>query len=141
MKILHLIRKNLKTRQIYVFSVVAIVLTLIMLDFANGLLFNKIKLELRLQKFIKLFKTNHRPKPTLVGESMVSKKHEASSCSVYNHDAQQFYVNINGVQYPQHVPIYYNRTINFDCLNTMRRRNRILLWNPFFDDKSHGYGI
>jgi hypothetical protein len=44
---------------------------------------------------------------------------------------------IGGVEYPQYVPIHFNRNIDYECLNNnsfSKRMPVILFWNKFYGD-------
>ncbi len=62
------------------------------------------------------------------------------NCNPINTKPNQFYVNINGTTYPRIVPLFHNKSINFECLNKNKRRNRILFWNAYFFAADHNYG-
>lgn len=48
----------------------------------------------------------------------------------YHNNNQQYYVVIDGVRYPKQVPSFFNRSIDFDCLNAdYSSLKTILLWN------------
>lgn len=51
------------------------------------------------------------------------------TCNVFNifHD-ETFSINIDGENYPKFIPLYYNQSINFECLNKRKNILKILLW-------------
>lgn len=53
----------------------------------------------------------------------------------------QYFVNINNEQYPKSVPLFYNKSIDFDCLNKNERIKKILFWNKFFGSDSFLLGL
>lgn len=55
----------------------------------------------------------------------------AKSCKLVTSDehSQQYYVVIDGVRYPKLVPSFFNRSIDFNCLNANTPLKTILLWN------------
>lgn len=55
-------------------------------------------------------------------------------------DDSQEYFNIDGISYPRYVPLYYNKRIDFNCLNQMKTRFRILLWTTFVGTNDFHYG-
>ncbi|RMZ94533.1 hypothetical protein BpHYR1_039127, partial [Brachionus plicatilis] len=52
-------------------------------------------------------------------------------CSPFNENYTEFKVVIDGEPYPQIVPLFFNQSINFSCLNSNPKRKTILLWNKF----------
>jgi hypothetical protein len=63
---------------------------------------------------------------------------------IRGHNNLQYKVNIDGVVYPQYVPSYFDRSIDFDCLNnrTMNQRAPVILfWNPFYGNRSYYVGL
>jgi hypothetical protein len=50
-------------------------------------------------------------------------------------------VNIDGRSYPQHVPLYLNKSVNFECLNRNLITKKILYWNDYFEIKDFGFGL
>jgi alpha-1,3-fucosyltransferase len=58
-----------------------------------------------------------------------------SECSPFLPLNRQFYIKINNITYPQIVPLHFNKSINFTCLNEpvvdFEKRKRILIWNSF----------
>ena len=55
--------------------------------------------------------------------------------------AKQFKVEIDGVRYPQLVPLRDNATIDFDCINKGKNPKLILLWTPFYDRDDFYFGL
>ena len=53
----------------------------------------------------------------------------------------QYFVNINNEKYPKSVPLFYNKSIDFDCLNKNERIKKILFWNKFFGSDSFSLGL
>ena len=56
-------------------------------------------------------------------------------CPILYNKSHQYYALIDGVVYPKSVPLYQNKSINFDCLNLHSRDKKsktILFWNTFF---------
>lgn len=54
-----------------------------------------------------------------------------NTCNPFNKNNNEFKVIIDGEQYPQKIPLFYNQSINFSCLNSNPKRKTILLWNKF----------
>jgi hypothetical protein len=54
-----------------------------------------------------------------------------NKCSPFLNDTKQFSVIIDNVTYPQLIPLYEKKTINFDCLNSFQTPKTILMWNKF----------
>lgn len=66
------------------------------------------------------------------------------NCNPIYNSNKQYSVKINGVNYPKFVPLYQNKSINFDCLNSLAKNKppkRILLWNKFFGSNYDDYGL
>ena len=59
----------------------------------------------------------------------------------FHNNNTQYYVKIDNVVYPKYVPKMFNKTIDFDCLNKNKKRNRILLWTKFVGSDDFFYGI
>ena len=55
---------------------------------------------------------------------------EYYKCSPFK-KKNQFSIVIDGVKYPKRIPLYENKTINFECLNSSKSIRTILLWNKF----------
>lgn len=53
-------------------------------------------------------------------------------CEPFNKEYKHYQVEINGAKYPNSIPMFLNKTINFDCLNKNIQIKTILLWNDFF---------
>lgn len=70
----------------------------------------------------------------------INETSSASDCHPIR-KAAQYYVDIDGVLYPQMMPLSMNKSIDFDCLNRNRKIKRILAWNKFFGhDYYFGFG-
>ena len=54
-----------------------------------------------------------------------------NKCSPFLNDTKQFSVLIGGVKYPQRIALYENKSINFECLNSLKKPKIILMWNKF----------
>jgi hypothetical protein len=50
-------------------------------------------------------------------------------------------VSLDGRNYPQYVPLYRNKSINFECLNKNKVVKKILYWNLFFGWPDFRYGL
>ena len=50
-----------------------------------------------------------------------------SDCKPLLSSDEQYFVRIDDVTYPRHVPLFQNRSIDFACLN-LGKVKRILLW-------------
>lgn len=65
-----------------------------------------------------------------------------SNCSPFNFHSNQFLVKLdNNEIYPKYIPLFQNKTINFECLNRNSKKKLILFWNKWFNDPSYEYGI
>ena len=64
-------------------------------------------------------------------------------CDIYLNTSTQFSVIIDGIKYPNRLPLYENKTINFKCLNTSKNIKTILMWNKFngLPHINYKYGI
>lgn len=65
----------------------------------------------------------------------------AEKCSVINTTKNQFRVIIDGVSYPNIVPLYHNISINFSCLNSSKSNKKILMWTKFKGEPLVDYGF
>jgi alpha-1,3-fucosyltransferase len=54
-----------------------------------------------------------------------------NKCSPFLNDTKQFSILIDGVKYPQRIALYENKSINFECLNSLKKPKVILMWNKF----------
>ena len=72
---------------------------------------------------------------------------DPSTCSALKKNYRdQYTVKIDGVEYPQYIPIHFDRSINFECLNRGSKANNnsnklILFWNKFYGDESFYYRL
>lgn len=74
-------------------------------------------------------------------EEETIKKVSGDECIPFNYTAKQFTVKIDGVKYPQLLPLRDNSTIDFNCINKGRKTRLILLWTPFYDRDDFYFGI
>ena len=56
---------------------------------------------------------------------------DVAKCSPFKMNATQFKIKIENEYYPKILPLYYNNSINFRCLNESKVVKKILLWNKF----------
>jgi hypothetical protein len=63
------------------------------------------------------------------------------NCSPVKLNFQPYSANINGVAYPQYLPVHFNDSIDFHCLNNNPRTKLILFWNKFYGDESFYYSL
>ena len=64
---------------------------------------------------------------------------ESNLCSpLLSNATPQYEVRLDGRRYPQVVPIYLNKSLNFECLNRGPLK-RILLWTPFWWSNSYDF--
>jgi hypothetical protein len=74
-------------------------------------------------------------------EKLVEHKEQQLCDPIIKARPQQFYVDFDGVKYPQLIPSYHNRSKNFSCLNSYPKTKVILLWNRLTMEKSRlNYG-
>lgn len=60
-------------------------------------------------------------------------------CQPLFEHTSQYTVEIDNETYPQLVPLFYNNSINFQCLNKNQKKPLILFWNEFFSDPYYSY--
>lgn len=60
-------------------------------------------------------------------------------CQPLFKNTNQYTVKIGNETYPKLVPLFYNNSINFECLNQNHRKPLILFWNEFFSDPYYGH--
>jgi hypothetical protein len=60
--------------------------------------------------------------------------------SLFTND-RQYKIKLDGKMYPKYVANYFNRSINFECLNKNPKKKVILFWNPFFGNQDYGFGL
>ena len=73
-------------------------------------------------------------------QNFQSKNNTEHQCSPLYPNVSNYEVSLEGRQYPQVVPIYLNKSLNFDCLNSGPLK-RILYWNPFWWSKTYDFGV
>jgi hypothetical protein len=68
---------------------------------------------------------------------------DETSCNVIYTNHSQHYHVFDGVQYPQYIPLYQNKSINFKCLNLKSKSNlkTILALNKFYGKENFAYGL
>lgn len=52
-------------------------------------------------------------------------------CNALDPSKRQFRVTLDGVTYPNIVPLYHNSSLDFKCLNSSSSVKTILMWNKF----------
>ena len=62
-------------------------------------------------------------------------------CDIIHKDYKQYYVELDGVTYPQYLYRSQNYSINFDCLNNTSPMKLILAWTKFYGTENFGYGL
>ena len=65
----------------------------------------------------------------------------SNHCSIINESFKQYYAEIDGVRYPQYISLYRNKFFDYNCINKSSNLKKILYWNPFFGDKTYGFGL
>lgn len=55
-------------------------------------------------------------------------------CDPIDRKFVQYSVVFDGVKYPKALPLYKNKSINFECLRENKAKKKILAWNAFFGD-------
>ena len=65
------------------------------------------------------------------------------TCPLFFDKSSQYYANIDGEIFPKSLPLFLNKSINFDCLNSFHDKptKTILYWNTFFHGNYSGYGL
>ena len=79
-------------------------------------------------------------KETNTSTNYSSNSHD-KNCKAIEKVNKQYRVKIDDFDYPQYVPIYFNQSLNFKCLNSLNDTKTILLWNNFFENPDYGYGL
>lgn len=89
------------------------------------------------------FKSNEFNEPIRQLIQELKEEAEETSCNpiLKSGAKSQFYVKIDGETYPKLVPSYFNKSINFACLNKKKKIKKILLWNDFGPWKDFKYGL
>jgi alpha-1,3-fucosyltransferase len=64
-----------------------------------------------------------------------------TQCNIINKSKQNKKYTIDSVDFPKYTYLHQNESINFDCLNRTNERRLILVWTPYFKDKTFGYGL
>jgi hypothetical protein len=54
---------------------------------------------------------------------------------------KQYRVKIDGLVYPQYVPDFFNKSIDYKCLDRYSDKKVVLLWNLFFQTRDYDFGI
>lgn len=72
---------------------------------------------------------------------VTSNTSQSSECQPIRSGDNQYKAEIDGVVYPQYLPNYMNKSIDFNCLNKSNSTKVILLWNPFFGSVDYGFGL
>jgi len=79
-----------------------------------------------------------KEQPRIVFEEQISKDlkigTEELNCEPFLQNTKQYQVKIDNELYPKIVPLEYNSSINFECLNRAKQKPLILFWNDFFGD-------
>ena len=65
-----------------------------------------------------------------------------TNCNPINRNFQQFAIKFeNNQTYPKYLPLYQNKSINYECLNRNPQKKLILFWNKWFaNDPYYEYG-
>lgn len=66
-----------------------------------------------------------------------------TTCNPIFKKSLQYYTKINDQLYPKYLPLFQNKSINFNCLNLNSKNKpikRILFWNNFFNLEYSRYG-
>ena len=97
------------------------------ISFINKSVENEKKIIFSFKKFIEIKK--------------IVNKENNITCSPFNYDKKNFFIKLDNETYPKSLPLYLNNTINFECLNSSKNNKLILLWTPFYEKVSYGYGL
>lgn len=62
-------------------------------------------------------------------------------CNGVHLNKTQFKVKLDGITYPNIVPLYHNRSLNFECLNSSKSMKTILMWTKFKGTPLVDYGF
>lgn len=74
-------------------------------------------------------------------EPVVEKLNKTEKCRGFNPNRSQFRVTIDGITYPNIVPLYHNTSIDFACLNSSGKTKTILMWTKFKGSPLVDYGF
>lgn len=66
---------------------------------------------------------------------------KSTPCKAYDETKRQFRVTLDGVTYPNVVPLYHNSSIDFQCLNSSKSVKTILMWTKFNGSPLVNYGF
>ncbi|CAF1010158.1 unnamed protein product, partial [Brachionus calyciflorus] len=66
---------------------------------------------------------------------------QLSNCEPVYKNRQIYQAIFNGSLYPKSIPLFLNRTINFECMQKTEQIKKNLLWTPFFGDWSYYFGL
>ena len=85
---------------------------------------------------------NYEPRSSIfVIDDLINTTNYSNRCKhPFKISDTQYYIKIENIVYPRHVPKMYNQTINYKCLNKNKKRNRILLWTKFIGSDDFFYG-
>jgi hypothetical protein len=65
-----------------------------------------------------------------------------SSCQIVNTSVEHETFIIDGVQYPHRVPLYLNRSLDYDCMRVKNTRPKVILfWTTWFGSETYNYGL
>ena len=80
-------------------------------------------------------------KSILNGLNVVLKTEYETDCNIINRNYSQYYHVFDGIQYPQHIQLYQNNSINFECLNRKSSTKTIFALNKFYGKDDFAYGL
>jgi hypothetical protein len=112
--------------------------------FANKKMIRKVFALLLLLALLHIFSiSNHSatpiPQPKKHHINSNSLTDELPRCNPFSSNSKQYRVKFDSEWYPKIVPLEYNTSINFACLNQQPERPLILFWNSFFGDRFFRY--
>lgn len=64
-----------------------------------------------------------------------------SKCRAIDTNKKQFQVTLDGITYPNIIPLYRNTSIDFSCLSSTKKTKTILMWTKFFGLPIVNYGF
>ena len=71
----------------------------------------------------------------------LTEKRKELSCDPILRNVAQYTIEIEGIKYPRHVPLYLNASINFKCLDNSHKTKTILFYNTWFGNAQFSVGL
>ena len=123
--------KSIYFKILAIFIVYLLIINYLLIKSTNKKLFENDENRMNIEK---IEKSNKKIKTT----NDYSAKHKNDQrCNPIHKNISQEYTIIDGVRYPKSIPLYLNKSINFECLNKNKIK-RILLWESFYNLEKKG---